>query len=240
MDTISKTKKVRRGYIVEYIESSISRTIPSRSKEARTWRRNQTECLLFRLPAELRMNIYELVMGRHTIYIQHGGYQYHKVLENGKRRLLSYPLHGFHCTRLPLTVNPYVTALNSDEQRANRGQQLLNNICRELYKETAELPYKWNTWSFQSLHVLQDFIVKEKRLPLSHLQAINTIFAQRWWDACVEKLLFSGLKTLFRDRSRVVNKYDVEHDYALIEVHTKPKSQTFWQYYHGNPPYDFL
>jgi hypothetical protein len=69
-------------------------------------------------------------MGHHTMFIQYGGHQYGKIRENRKQRLTSYPR-----TRLPLDANPYITLISSDKQRALRGQQPLNNIHHELYKE---------------------------------------------------------------------------------------------------------
>jgi hypothetical protein len=185
-------------------------------------------------------------MGRHTIFIQYGGHQYVMTRENGKQRLTSYPLHGFHCTRLPLGANPYVTLVNADEQRSLRGQQLLNNICRELYMETAELPYKWNVWSWANFWDMRKMLVEDKMLPLHNLRAINTIFASRssWFPGVFEEkdFLFPSLKVLYKNRLRTVTKHieNFEHEDDPAEEYQKTQAQIKWTRTHGDPPYDFL
>jgi hypothetical protein len=207
---------------------------------------NQTHCPLFRLPAELRLVIYELVLGRHTIFIQHGGHQYQKTLENGKRRLTSYPLRGFHCTRLPLDANPYVTLVGSDEQRALRGQQLLNNICRELYLETAVLPYKWNVWSWANSRNMRKMLVEDKMIPRRNLSAINTIFTYQgvWFPVNFDNkdFLFTGLRVLYKNGLDTVTKHieNFEDDENPAEMYQKTAAQCLWTKLHGDPPYDFL
>ena len=48
-------------------------------------------------------------------------------------------------------------------------------VCRQLYRETALLPYSLNVWSFENYYVMKRYILKEKRLPLLQRRAIRTL-----------------------------------------------------------------
>lgn len=76
-----------------------------------------------------------------------------------------------------------------------RGLKLLSPVCRQLYHETALLPFRLNAWSFESLHVMDRFVMKEKRLALPHRRAIRLLYSQTVLPAAVEKY-FGGLEVI--------------------------------------------
>lgn len=64
---------------------------------------------------------------------------------------------------------------------------LLSPVCRQLYHETVLLPFRLNAWSFESLRILDRFIMKEKRLPLPQRRAIRLLYTQTVLPTPVEK-----------------------------------------------------
>lgn len=221
--------------------------VPSR------WEDNRVSCHFFRLPAELRLAVYELVLGHHTIYIQHGGYSYRAHKVNGKRQLESIPLSGYHCTRYPPDCNPFLMRYSNAMRDAHRGLQLLNDISRDFYKDTSVLPYKWSTWAFQSHELMYRFLVEENRVPPVNLKAINTVFGQnlivskKWPPRIANReeeirnlyvKRFPGLKVLWLDEPHSVTRQDMVQ--GGKESFEKLECDSWWQRSYGNPPYDFL
>jgi hypothetical protein len=86
---------------------------------------------------------------------------------------------GFYCRILGKDQNPWVGLEgNTMEPPPRRGMTLLSPVCRQLYHETVLLPFRLNAWSFQSMHVLDRFAIKEKRLPRLHRRAIRLLYVQ--------------------------------------------------------------
>lgn len=78
---------------------------------------------------------------------------------------------------------------------AERGMTLLSPVCRQLYHETALLPYKLNAWSFENKYVMERYVLKEKRLPLPQRRAIHTLYVNGTLSKSLEKF-FGGLKVI--------------------------------------------
>lgn len=103
---------------------------------------------------------------------------------------------GFYCVVLAPTEDPWAAglpekaALPGDDAPAphrpscpavqkraaadrghGHGMTLLSGLCRQLYQETAMLPFMLNTWSFQNRAVMDRFVLKERRLSQSKLGA---------------------------------------------------------------------
>ncbi len=68
-------------------------------------------------------------------------------------------------------------------------------MCRQLYHETALLPYQLNTWSFETAHVMERFVLKEKRLSRFQRRAIHTLYVKDGLNPATDKF-FGGLKVL--------------------------------------------
>lgn len=70
-------------------------------------------------------------------------------------------------------VNPYSTTQKSISK--SNSLTFLNNISRQLYLETAVLPYKLNLISFDSHLIFTNFILLENRLSRNQRHAIKRI-----------------------------------------------------------------
>jgi hypothetical protein len=55
------------------------------------------------------------------------------------------------------------------------GMSLLSGVCRQLYHETATLPYKLNSITFCAPNAMFDFIFRERRLSTQQLEAIAEV-----------------------------------------------------------------
>lgn len=82
---------------------------------------------------------------------------------------------------------------------------LLSPVCRQLYHETALLPYSLNAWSFETRHVMERYLIKEKRLPRPHRRAIKLLYSQHVLPSLVEKY-FGGLKTIMLENGITMTK----------------------------------
>jgi hypothetical protein len=72
---------------------------------------------------------------------------------------------------------------------------LLSPVCRQLYHETALLPFRLNAWSFESAHVMDRYVMKEKKLPRPHRRAIRLLYSPVVLPAAVENY-FGGLQMI--------------------------------------------
>ena len=88
---------------------------------------------------------------------------------------------------------------------------LLSPACRQLYHETALLPYTLNAWSFESRHVMERYVMKEKRLPLPQRRAIHTLYSQHVLPWAVEKY-FGGLEVIVLENGLKMTKRVIEAD----------------------------
>jgi hypothetical protein len=72
---------------------------------------------------------------------------------------------------------------------------LLSAVSRQLYNETVLLPYALNVWSFESNHVMERLLLKEKRLPRPHRRAITILYTPSVLTVAMEKA-FGNLEVL--------------------------------------------
>jgi hypothetical protein len=71
-------------------------------------------------------------------------------------------------------ANPF-SGVSQPYKKVSTSFTPLNNICRQLYHETAALPYKLNMFGFDSHNIMFNFLVMEKRLSRQQLEAITQI-----------------------------------------------------------------
>jgi hypothetical protein len=107
-----------------------------------------------RLPAEIRNRIYEYALGSQTIKI---GY---KTFEEEQ------PVFKYHSTVFSRMTNPFEEK-QQPYVKVSKRFTLLNNVCRQLYLETAVLPYKLSTIAFDSTNIMVNFLLHEQRLSRS-------------------------------------------------------------------------
>ncbi|KAL2137799.1 hypothetical protein VTI28DRAFT_8193 [Corynascus sepedonium] len=173
------------------IRNTLHRSLPREdTPELALWTRNQQLSPLLRLPPELRNRIFELVLDvgqinvcfkrwEHRLRTKPGtaGHRYYETIEG-----------GFCCRILERDQNPWKDSKAQPTDRPpRRGMTLLSPVCRQLYHETVLLPFRLNAWSFESLRILDRFIMKEKRLPLPQRRAIRLLYTQTVLPTPVEK-----------------------------------------------------
>lgn len=128
-----------------------------------------------KLPAEVRNTIYEYALGGNTINIGYETYRitYKDLREQKAREVLS--IFKYRCSVYDLKGENPFNDIQKPYIKVSHELTLLNNICRQLYLETAVLPYKLNTLCFDSYSILFNMLVMEKRLTRQHLDVIEMI-----------------------------------------------------------------
>jgi hypothetical protein len=93
------------------------------------------------LPGEIRNQIYAIVLGGNTIKI---GYETYRPIYTNTKLIENVPTFKYYCTVYNQLVNPY-----KERQHPDVGVfiefTLLNNVCRQLYLETATSDYPNNS-----------------------------------------------------------------------------------------------
>lgn len=135
---------------------------------------------------------------------------------------------GFWCRVLGRKQNPWPT--NPFKVEPPRGMTLLSPVCRQLYHETALLPYSINTWSFESSYVMDRYIVKEKRLPVTHRRAIRVLYSQGVLTVALEKY-FGGLEVVLLKGGLRMTKHiiDADPEHAGRQMVTWDVSSPWWK-----------
>ncbi|KAF1834488.1 hypothetical protein BDW02DRAFT_550291 [Decorospora gaudefroyi] len=145
-----------------------------KSKEARLWSMNQTNSPLLQLPENVRSLIYKYALGGKTINIGFETYRTIYSPQKPRQAQQVIPIFKYNCTVFNSFTNPFkATAL--PYLKWSTSFTLLNNICRQLYEETATLPYKLNLISFGSHNIMINFLLMERRLSRQQLDAITQL-----------------------------------------------------------------
>lgn len=127
--------------------------------------RNEGASSLLCLTAELRLQIYEYVVGSRVVHVRihwtgmgnPSGYKYaclddaKHLLERRENDLLAYAV-------------PFGPDLHG-----------LVNTCRQLHQETACLPYRTHTWAFENPFTLEQWLLSKTLIPAQHKLAIRTV-----------------------------------------------------------------
>ncbi|KAJ4413306.1 hypothetical protein N0V91_000281 [Didymella pomorum] len=149
--------------------------LSKRSREVQLWSTNQSKSPFLRLPDEVRTQIYAYVLGGQTICIGYETYRQMETLTEPPKLVASFR---------------YACAVYSERNVNPFGNQLpfvntvykytpLNNICRQLYYETAALPFTLNTLAFSTHNVMFNFLYREQRLSREQRDAITSITLQK-------------------------------------------------------------
>ncbi|CAK7200468.1 hypothetical protein SEUCBS139899_003163 [Sporothrix eucalyptigena] len=158
--------------------------------ECELWHRNADESPLLRLPPELRNRIYGLVLTVGQVHVRYRPWRHRKLTKGGSTPNKSSPTDS--STDAPETSGEfYAVALDVDQDAwskkacksfsKNKVTSLpdaltpLAGVCRQLYRETAALPFALNAWSFESARVMERYLLREKRLTLLQRRAIAVL-----------------------------------------------------------------
>lgn len=171
---------------------------------------NETQSPLLRLPAELRWAIYEHMLGDKTICVRFASHKWTKSQRSGTKQWVYETHGGFHCTVFNgREANPFL--LGSGKSIGTGGFTLLSGVCRQLYQETATLPFQLNTLAFESPLVMERYLMKERRLSLPLRRAIKTLFVRvDRPPKTIEKYLGS-LNTVRVDVGKCIIEYDLRN-----------------------------
>ncbi|KAF3767953.1 hypothetical protein M406DRAFT_329002 [Cryphonectria parasitica EP155] len=201
------------------------------SQEARLYDLNQSRSPLLRLPYELRLQIYELLLGDRQIHIRFVPWQYKRRVKRGNTDKETVKGH-FRYEVLPKRQDPWASGVNqlwenaaTSLQAAGARLTLLSGVCRQLYDETALLPQKLNIWSFESMHMMERYILKDNRMHLHQRKAIEVLYCReklpkdvhkklKWLKAIVwkdgEKLRWQDLELfpdiMWKDRQQLLEQ----------------------------------
>ncbi|CAN8103180.1 unnamed protein product [Discula destructiva] len=171
------------------------------SSEAQRYHRNKVSSPLLRLPSELRLRIYHLLLGDRQIHIHFVPWQFKRPLKRSKAGQESVKGH-FQYKVMPYKQNPWASdvenlweAASASQNAAEARLTLLSGVCRQLYHETALLPHMLNTWSFESIHMMERYILKESRMSLQQRRAVEILYCK---DRLPRDLRnkFKGLKVI--------------------------------------------
>lgn len=127
--------------------------------------RNERLSPLLRIPAEVRLHIYEYVIGSRVVHVR------------SKWTGICTPA-GFSYACLEDTE----PLLESRESKVLKhavpfGQDYLSlgSTCRQIQKETACIPFKIYTWAFETAFTLDQWVSMKSNIPVQHKNAIRTV-----------------------------------------------------------------
>lgn len=159
------------------------------SNEAKTWHTNQTNSYLLQLPASVRNKIFEYTLGGNTIKI---GYETYRTNFKGGEPVNSVPIFKYNYCVYNGRSNPF-KAQSLYQAVVMRSYTTLNNVCRQLYEETALLPFRLNLLAFSSSNVMFNFLYQEQRLTRQQRNAITELIMP---DGMIEQNVLNGMRGL--------------------------------------------
>jgi hypothetical protein len=136
------------------------------------WSTNQLESPFLRLPAEIRNRIYDFAFGDKTIKI---GYETYRMKSYRNKPNKVTPVFKYHCTVFNRHINPFRDDVPEALLYSANGFTLLNNICRQLYLETAYLPFTTSLIAFDSHNIMVNFVLHEQYLSRRQRCAITKL-----------------------------------------------------------------
>lgn len=72
---------------------------------------------------------------------------------------------------------------------------LLAPVCRQLYQETSVLPFQLNAWCFESVKVMERYVLRERRLTREQRRAVRTLYVNAMFTKEIHKC-FGELEVL--------------------------------------------
>ncbi|RYO12183.1 hypothetical protein AA0121_g9318 [Alternaria tenuissima] len=144
-----------------------------RSEQAQIFMANQANSPLLQLPEDVRNLIYKHVLGGRTINISYENYRTTYDPTKPKRAQDVVPVFKYRCTVFDGKRNPYTAVAAQPWLKPPTTFTLLNGVCRQMYEETATLPYQLNLIAFDSHNIMFNFLLLEKRLRLEQLDALT-------------------------------------------------------------------
>jgi hypothetical protein len=164
------------------------------------WSANQVSSPLLQLPSDVRDLIYIYTLGGKTINISYETYRITRDPTRPQAAQQVVPVFKYNCTVIDGRTNPYQAA-SKPYMKTHKNFTLLNNICRQLYVESATLPYKLNMICFGSHNIMINFLLMERRLSRPQLDALTQLVLPN-------ELPGPNMLTLLRKLEKVYLAYD--------------------------------
>lgn len=180
------------------------------------WLHNLESSPFLRLPPEIRNRIYALVLTVGQIHIRYRPWRHHEHYNEAIRG-------GYYALVLDTTQDPWATTPASSSSSSFRtapfhvggglglrkALTLLSPVCRQLYGETATLPFCLNTWSFENTHIMDRYLRREKSLALAQRRAICVLIANEPPPRPLEHAL-GGLRTVICKTGKTFQRRDLD------------------------------
>ncbi|KAK3390017.1 hypothetical protein B0H63DRAFT_446172 [Podospora didyma] len=139
---------------------------------------NRTNSPLLRLPEDVRKQIYKLLLDIGQIKFDFGPHPMSRnKLNRWHCRVLPAPLDRLY----PLASVPHWTSsVKVRPERAQWGMQLLSGVCRQMYMDTATLPFEFNVIAFENPQLMHRLLfddgINNRKLHDRYLGAIRRLF----------------------------------------------------------------
>ncbi|KAL1898494.1 hypothetical protein Sste5346_003398 [Sporothrix stenoceras] len=185
------------------------------------WHRNTYESPFLRLPPEIRNRIYALALTVGQIHVRYRPWRQRMIASGGNnnKKTPSKEMHGgFYAVALGVDQDawkqPSKTTSNKTKTRAVPLPDALTPlaaVCRQLYSDTAALPFALNAWSFESARLMERYLVREKRLTLYQRRAIAVLVVSVSDDLpsrAMEKYL-GGLRAVVWRDGKTVQRWEL-------------------------------
>ncbi|KAK1758920.1 hypothetical protein QBC47DRAFT_370755 [Echria macrotheca] len=195
------SKKQRRRKIRKRLERDIPK--PD-TREGELWIKNRQESPLLRLPGEIRNQIYSLVLSVGHINVRFKKWEYYQRSRNGKEFYTPVNPGGFYCRVLDERQDPWFAL--GEPSNIQRGMTLLSGVCRQLYQETAVLPFALNIWSFESHAVMERLVIKEDRFSKAQCRAVRAMYAETLLPVALDKAFLNIETLMLSGRTRLIRK----------------------------------
>lgn len=101
-------------------------------------------------------------------------------------------------------------------------------VCRQLYRETATLPFSLNAWSFESAHVMERYLLRDKRLALFQRRAMTVLIVSVFDDLpsrAMEKYL-GGLRAIVWKDGKKSQRWELTSAAELQRLVENTKQRT--------------
>ncbi|EPE02429.1 hypothetical protein F503_00697 [Ophiostoma piceae UAMH 11346] len=185
-----------------------------------------TDSPFFRLPPEIRNRIYTLVLGVGHVHIRYRPWNSRAASRSNTATAtaITPKKSGFYAIALPADADPWGRACKNMMRKIQTGMTsktaastpgktstasvsagystALVQVCRQIHTEAALLPFSLNAWSFESTHIMERYLVRDRRLALAQRRAMRVlVVADDLPSRSIERYLGGLRVVVWRDAS---------------------------------------
>lgn len=183
------------------------------------WQRNAETSPLLRLPPEIRNRIYGLALTVGQIHIRYRPWRHRKAVSNASGASSPggcgrHSCGEFYGIILDVDQDPWM-ACRAKASRARAPTALpdaftpLTAVCRQLYRETASLPFALNAWSFESARIMERYLLREKRLTLLQRRAVAVLIVSDDLPSRAMERYLGGLRAVVWKDGKTFQRWEL-------------------------------